>query len=110
MIDHSIKITGICLSSWEPWENGDRVLAHIDAEVNGFALAGALLVKTRRGGFVFHMPRTQNHRGAIRSVNIIDSSLRHDVMDAARKAYIAFGGEGGEWTPTATAEVPDEEA
>lgn len=95
-----IKIMGMnIVRDRKPWDNGDRLIAHFDAEVHGFAIFGASLIKTSRHGFVARLPKIENRRGNSRSVDIIDESLRHHLMDAARRAYVAFGGDGGEWEP-----------
>ena len=95
-----VKITGMNLVS-DPklWDNGDKLLAHFDCEARGFAMSGCLLIKTARRGFIAQLPRAENHRGERRAVRITESQLQHQMMDAARRAYVAFGGKEGEWTP-----------
>ncbi|KGB81932.1 hypothetical protein JT55_10260 [Rhodovulum sp. NI22] len=94
-----ITITGMNLvRNPKPWSNGDTLLAHFDVEFSGIAIAGCLLIKTAKRGFVAQMPKVDDQRGNRRPISITDNSLRHKIMDAGRTAYIAFGGEGGEWT------------
>lgn len=95
-----ILITGMNLAKDpQKWPNGDILMAHFDCEAQGFAFSGCMLIKTARLGFTIRLPKLEDHRGVLRSVRITDASLRHQMMDAARRAYVAFGGKGGEWTP-----------
>jgi hypothetical protein len=97
--DAPVKIVGMnIIQTQRPWDDGSRLLALFDCETRGFRLMGCLLIKTARGGFVVQPPRGENQRIAnTRSIWIIDSQLRHHMMDAARRAYVAFGGTDGEY-------------
>lgn len=96
-----IAITGMNIArNATAWPNGSKLIAHFDLEARGFAFNGCLLIKTTKLGFTIRLPKTEDHRGAFRTVGVIDASLQHQIMDAARKAYIALGGKGGEWTPS----------
>lgn len=97
MTDALVKIIGMNINDGKPWENGDKLIAFFDCEVRGFRLNGCLLIKTVRGGFTAQVPRAENHRGEVRAVKIIDTQLRHHMMDAARRAYVAFGGTEGQF-------------
>lgn len=95
----TVMITGMNLCGAKPFPDGSKVIAHFDCEVRGLSLTGCYLVKTPKNGFVAFPPRIETARGNSKAVRFIDNSLQHAVMNAARKSYIAFGGEGGEWTP-----------
>lgn len=96
----TVKIVGMTLCTSRPWDNGDRLIATFDCEARGFLLRGCFLIKTPKNGFVAQAPRGVNERNPdTRAIRIVDSSLRHAIMDAARRSYVAFGGEGGEWSP-----------
>lgn len=96
--ESDIRITGLTFAD-RTFDDGARLIALFDCDLGPIRLRGCSLLKTAKGGFTATPPRGENARDpGRRSVVITDESLRHTMMQAARKAYIAFGGEGGEWT------------
>lgn len=92
-----IKIIGLNISDARPWENGDRLLAHFDVEVNGFQIRGCQLIRTARRGFIARPPRIEGPHGEKGCIKIIDEQLRGQLCDVVRRKYVAFGGQHGDW-------------
>ena len=96
---HKIEIVGLTRSSHKrPNQGGSVILAHFDCQFGGIALKGCALVRTRQGGLVPWPPNLETDE-KWKSVQIIDDSLRHQLMEAARVAYRALGGTDAEWQP-----------
>ena len=96
---NTVNIIGLHIVRTPAWDNGDKLLCFFDCEANGFTFPSCLLIKTQRGGFVARPPKVKNQNNQPRSIWISDPSLGHQMMQAARRAYMALGGEGAEWTP-----------
>lgn len=100
-----IRITGLSMvTKAQPHPSGVQFLAYFDAEVRGFALRGCVLVKTAKNGLVALPPKVEAPDASRRSIAIIDNSLRHQLMMAARDVYRMMGGTEAEWTPRAGGE------
>jgi len=106
MLNQAIKITSLSLRD-RPTQANTIDCAFFDVEIAGLIrLAGCLLKRTANGGFVASPPRLASDRAA---VDIMDNSVRHAVTAAARNAYIAMGGEHGDYGSETPADHPDEE-
>lgn len=104
--EHSITIVGMTIiRRLQVNQMGGYVIARFDCEVNGFMLIGCCIARTPKQGLVAWPPRIDTPRednaGERRrsAVTIIDNTLRHQLLDVARKTYIAMGGKHAEWIP-----------
>jgi hypothetical protein len=95
----AIKITGINIQDKGPYPSGDRLLAFFDCEYAGLRFFGCNFIKTAKGGFLAQLPKAGEGKNRKRVAHFADDSIRHALMDAARRAYIAFGGKNGDWGP-----------
>lgn len=91
MTSTPIRITGVSVCTTpEPWDNGDKLLCHIDIEAHGFALKGCLLILRKRGDHYFQLPRIESRGGERRAVRIADHDLRTAITHAAVEALRKF--------------------
>lgn len=98
ILESDIRITGLTFAD-RAFDDGSKLIALFDCDLGPIRLRGCSLVKTAKGGFVAQAPRGENARDpGKRAITITDESLRNTMMQAARKTFIAMGGEGGEWT------------
>jgi hypothetical protein len=96
---HEIEITGLTrISKGKPNGRGNTILAYFDVKANGIHIKGCALARTAAGGLVVWPPNIEIADN-LRSVSIIDDSLRHGIMESARVAYRALGGTDADWTP-----------
>jgi hypothetical protein len=97
-----ITIVGITMAAGKPNRAGNRIIAFFDAELAGLRMNGCALVRTPRAGMTVTPPKMEGPEAARRSVIILDSALRHRLLEAAREAYRRLGGLEAEWEPGAT--------
>jgi len=97
-----VKISGIRVlhRPREVGERGASILAYFDCTVSGLTLLGCTLVRTGKRGLVANPPTIPGPEAQRRAVFITDNALRHRMMEAARTAYKALGGEHAEWEPS----------
>jgi hypothetical protein len=95
-----VNICGITLANGKPNKAGHRIIAYFDCEYAGLRLNGCALLRTRSNGLTVYPPKMEGPEAVRRSVTILDSALRHRMMEAARTAYRAIGGIEAEWIPT----------
>jgi hypothetical protein len=101
-IARSVKVTGLLRIDGKLRTDGNKIIAFFDAEIaDAIVLRGCSLVRTRNNGMTVWVARgvTDNQNRVRHSVSIIDSSLLHQIMEAARETYRAMGGTEAEWTP-----------
>ncbi|MGE0749347.1 MAG: hypothetical protein AB7K64_02055 [Variibacter sp.] len=104
ILESDVKITALAFADRQ-FEDGARLIAVFDCEIGAIGLRGCSLLKTPKGGFTATPPRGENARDpGRRAVIIKDESLRHAIMQAARKTFMKMGGAGGEWTKREAAE------
>lgn len=93
-----VKVTGFSTNEKE-LKNGNLRLGFFDCELPGVRLFGCTLVRTRQGGFMIMPPLLEGPQGGRRAVHLTDNTMRTAMMEAARRTYVALGGEHGEYAP-----------
>ena len=96
---NAVTITGLNIASGKPNKSGIRIIAYFDCRYAGLRLNGCALVRTRNNGLTVSPPRLEGPEASRRSVTILDSALRRQMMEAARTVYRALGGTEAEWVP-----------
>ena len=99
-----IQITSINLVGRRTsMRTGLRDIAQFNCDIGRLVrLKGCRLMRTDTNGLTVWLPTFHDEKGVVlKSVAIIDDSLRHRLMEAARNAYRALGGTEAEWVPHA---------
>jgi hypothetical protein len=99
-----IKITSIDIVNGRKNNLGCRPIAFFSCDVRGIRIKGCQLMRTEKDGLTVWLPTfysdtASSRREPHKSVTILEDTLRHAVMTAARDAYRALGGNEAEWVP-----------
>ena len=96
-----VKISSIRIVDSHPSQSGLRLLAIFTCDVSCIRIKGCQLMRTEKNGLSIWLPTFRRELDGLvtKSVTILDDSLHHAVLDAARSAYRAIGGTKAEWEP-----------
>ncbi|WP_111431025.1 hypothetical protein [Rhodobacteraceae bacterium DSL-40] len=89
---NKIKIVGVTTAYAEAWEDGSRLVGHVDVLTGGILMQGCIVIERPNGSHICIPPRVPGNRGQNRALKFVSRDLKDAITSAAVAALERLDG------------------